>query len=130
MTVYTRAGALLPARLASALLLLTMGGIHMYLRLIAGFGGLLGALFVLNGIGAFVLAVAVLVARRRFLALASVAGLLFLGGTLLALVLALTVGLFGIHESITTQLVPTTLVVESIGVVVLAVTSWLAVRAR
>jgi hypothetical protein len=34
----------------SALLLLTMGGIHLYLVL-TGFGGLLGVLFVLNAIG-------------------------------------------------------------------------------
>ncbi|WP_230209175.1 hypothetical protein [Nostocoides sp. HKS02] len=43
-------------------------------------------------------------------------------GTLLALVLALTVGLFGIHEVLSFTLVPTTLVVESIGTVILAVT--------
>lgn len=113
----------------SALLLLVMGGIHLYLVVFSGFGGLLGTLFVLNGIGGLVLAVAILVARRGFLALVSVASLLFLGGTLLGLLLALTpAGLLGIHESITTELVPTTLVVESIGVVVLAITSWLALR--
>ena len=125
--MHTRVG---PWQAASALALLVMGGIHVYLVLFAGFGGLLGTLFVLNGIGGLVLAVAVLVARRRFLALVSVLSLLFLGGTLLGLLLALTpAGLLGIHESIDGELVPTTLVVESIGVVVLAVTSWLAVRA-
>jgi len=40
-------------------------------------------------------------------------------------VLALTVGLFGIHEVLSYQLVPTTLVVESIGTIVLAVTTGL-----
>jgi hypothetical protein len=132
MTVNSRVSRLMPWQAASALLLLVMGGIHTYLVLFAGFGGLLGKLFVLNGIGALVLAVAILVARRGFLALVSVASLLFLGGTLLGLLIALLApaGLLGIHESTTTQLVPTTLVVESIGVVVLAVTSWLAVRAR
>jgi hypothetical protein len=129
MTVNTRVSGLMPAQAASALLLLVMGGIHVYLVLFAGFGGLLGTLFVLNGIGGLVLAVAILVARRGLLALVSVASLLFLGGTLLGLLLALTpAGLLGIHESITTELVPTTLVVESIGVVVLAVTSWIALR--
>jgi hypothetical protein len=119
-----------PWQVASALALLVMGGIHVYLVLFAGFGGLLGTLFVLNGIGGLVLAVAVLVARRRFLALVCVLSLLFLGGTLLGLVLALTpAGLLGIHESIDGELVPTTLVVESVGVVVLAVTSWLAAAA-
>jgi hypothetical protein len=115
----------------SALVLLVMAGIHLYLVVFAGFGGLLGTLFVLNGIGGLVLGIAVLVTRRSMLAVASVLGLLFLGGTLLSLVIALTpAGLLGIHEVINGQLVPTTLVVESIGVVVLAVTSVLAVRAR
>ena len=116
-------------RVLSALLLLTMGGIHLYLVL-TGFGGLLGVLFVLNAIGGVVLAIAMIAAPRRFLPLASVLGLLFIAGTLLALVLALTVGLFGIHEQLGTQLVPTTLIVESIGTIVLAVTTWQAFRMR
>lgn len=123
----SRVSGLAAGQAASALLLLVMGGIHVYLVLFAGFGGLLGTLFVLNGIGGLVLAVAVLVARGRVLALASVLGLLFLGGTLLGLLLALTpAGLLGIHESISGELVPTTLVVEAIGVVVLAATAWRA----
>jgi hypothetical protein len=116
-------------RALSAVLLLTMGGIHFYLVL-TGFGGLLGVLFVLNAIGGVVLAIAMIAAPRRFLPLTSVLGLLFMAGTLLALVLALTVGLFGIHEQLGTQLVPTTLIVESIGTIVLAVTTGLAFRMR
>jgi hypothetical protein len=116
-------------RALSAVLLLTMGGIHLYLVL-TGFGGLLGVLFVLNAIGGVVLAIAMIAAPRRFLPLASVLGLLFMAGTLLALVLALTIGLFGIHEQLGTQLVPTTLIVESIGTIVLAVTTGLAFRMR
>ena len=46
----------------SALLLLTMGGIHLYLVL-TGFGGLLGVLFVLNAIGGVVLAIAMIAAH-------------------------------------------------------------------
>jgi hypothetical protein len=124
-------GGLRAWQVLSALLLLAMAGIHVYLVVFAGFGGLLGTLFVLNGIGGLILAVAVLVARRGFLAVVSVLSLLFMGGTLLGLVIALTVpaGLLGIHESIDTELVPTTLVVESIGVIVLVVTSVLALRA-
>jgi uncharacterized membrane protein len=61
---------------------------------------------------------------------ASVLSLLFNVGTLLALILALTVGLFGITETLSFTLVPTTLVVESIGTVVLAVTTVLALRMR
>lgn len=113
----------------SALALLAMGGIHLYL-VVDGTGGVLGMLFVLNAIGGLVLAVAVVVLRRRLLLLASVLGLLFLAGTLAALVLALTVGLFGIQSSLDYTLAPTTLVVESVGTVVLAVTTVLVHRSQ
>ena len=116
-------------RVLSAVLLLTMGGIHLYLVL-TGVGGVLGVLFVLNAIGGVVLAVAIIAVPPRFLPAASVLGLLFIAGTLLALVLALTVGLFGIREQLGTQLVPTTLIGESIGIIVLAVTTSLAFRMR
>jgi hypothetical protein len=116
-------------RLLSAIMLLVMGGIHLYL-VFYGVGGLLGALFVLNAVGALVLAIAVLVLRGRLLSLATVLSLLFMVGTLLALVLALTVGLFGIHEVISFNLVTTTLVVESIGSIILAVTVALVFRSR
>jgi hypothetical protein len=106
----------------SALSLLAMGGIHFFLVL-QGAGNLIGFLFVLNAIGGLILAVAVLVLSRQLLLLACVLGLLFLAGTLLALVLALTVGLFGIREQLDGELVVTTLVVESIGTIVLVVTT-------
>jgi len=105
----------------SALLLLTMGGIHLYLALKGA--GTLGKPFWLNAVGGLVLAIAIVVLRGRLLLLASVLGTLFMAGTLLALVLALTVGLFGIHEVLSYRPVPPTLVVESIGTIVLAVTT-------
>jgi hypothetical protein len=114
-------------RLLSTIMLLAMGGIHLYL-VFHGVGGLLGKLFVLNAVGALVLAIAVTVLRGRLLSLATVLSLLFMVGTLLALILALTVGLFGIHEVLSFTLVPTTLVVESIGTIILAVTATLVVR--
>ena len=43
-----------------------------------------------------------------------------MAGTLLALVLALTVGLFGVHEFQSYDPVPPTLVVECVGIIVLA----------
>ena len=105
-------GGLMGWRVASAVLLLAMAGIHVYLVLFAGFDGLL-------------------VTRGRLLALSSVLSLLFLGGTLLALVLALTpAGVMGMHETIDAELVPTTLVAESLGVVVLAITTVLVLRRR
>lgn len=114
-------------QMLSALFLLAMGGIHLYL-VFDGTGGVLGVLFLLNAVGGVVLAVAMVVLRRRFLQAATVLSLLFMAGTLLALVLALTVGLFGIRSSLDFQLAPTTLVVESIGTVVLAVTTALVFR--
>jgi len=110
-------------------MLLVMGGIHLYL-VFDGVGGLLGRLFVVNAVGALVLAIAIIVLRGRLLSLATVLSLLFMVGTLLALVLALTVGLFGIHEVLSFTLVPTTLVVESIGTIILAVTVALVLRSR
>src|SRR5215469_634541 len=116
-------------RLLSTVMLLAMGAIHLYL-VFHGVGGLLGKLFILNVVGALVLAIAVIVLRGRLLALATVLSLLFMVGTLLALVLALTVGLFGIHEVLSFTLVPTTLVVESIGTLILAATATLVVRSQ
>jgi hypothetical protein len=116
-------------QLLSAILLLVMGGIHLYL-VFNGVGGRLGVLFVLNAVGSLVLSVAIVALRGRLLSLATVLSLLFMVGTLLALVLALTVGLFGIHEVMSFQLVPTTLVVESVGTIVLAITTVLAFRSQ
>ena len=116
-------------RLLSAIMLLVMGGIHLYL-VFDGVGGSLGVLFVLNAVGALVLAIAIIVLRGRLLSLATGLSLLFMVGTLLALVLALTVGLFGIHEVLSFKLVPTTLVVESIGTIILAITVALVSRSR
>ena len=107
----------------SAVLLLAMAGIHLYLVLFRGFDGLLGGLFVLNAIGGLLLAVAIVASPRRLLPLAGVLSLLLMAGTLLGLVLALTVGLFGIREQLGGELVATTLIVESIGTIVLAVTT-------
>jgi hypothetical protein len=63
----------------SALSLLAMGGIHLYLVVFGGTGGVLGRLFVLNAVGGLVLAIAMVVLRRRLLLVASVLSLLFLG---------------------------------------------------
>ncbi|TDD84330.1 hypothetical protein E1202_23385, partial [Saccharopolyspora karakumensis] len=110
--------------------LLGMGGIHLVLVL-TGTGGLLGVLFVVNAVGSVALAVAVVVARQQRLALASGLGLLFVLGTLLALLIALSpVSLFGMRSSLGYQLAPTSIVVESVGVVVLAMTTVLALRTR
>jgi hypothetical protein len=114
-------------RLLSALALLAMGGIHLYLVLTST-GGVLGMLFVLNAIGGLVLAIAITVLQGRLLQVATVLGLLFMAGTLAALVIALTVGLFGIESSLDYALAPTTLVVESVGTIVLLITTAFVLR--
>ena len=116
-------------RILSAILLLAIGGIHLFL-VIDGTGGVLGVMFVLNGIAGIVLAIGILVLRGRLLLLATVLGFLFAIASLLALVLALTVGLFGIHETWDYQLVPQTVVIDAIAVVVLGVTAALTQRTQ
>jgi hypothetical protein len=115
-------------RILSAIALLAAGGIHLYLAF-NGTGGILGVMFILNGIAGIVLAAGMLILRGRLLQLATVLSLLFLIATLGALLLALTVGLFGIHQSWDYPPVPPTVVIESIGIVILAITTVLVMRA-
>jgi hypothetical protein len=125
-----RSGLLPAGRALSALALLAMGGIHLYLVL-TGFDGLIGTLFVLNAIGGLVLAAAMVAAPRRLLPVAALLGLVFLAGTLLALVVSLTpAGLLGVHEQLGNNLVVPTLVVEALGTIVLLATTVLAFRMR
>jgi hypothetical protein len=116
-------------RILSAIVLFAIGGIHLFL-VFDGVGGVLGVLFILNAIAGIVLAIGMLALHGRLLKLAAVLSLLFVIASLLALVLALTVGLFGITEKWSFTLVPETIVIDAIGVVVLAVTSAVALRTR
>lgn len=109
-------------RILSAVFLLAAGGIHVFL-VFWGVGGILGVMFILNGIAGIVLAFGMIFLRGRLLQLATVLSLLFMIASLLALILALTVGLFGITETWDFMLVPETVIVESIGIVVLAATT-------
>ncbi|MDQ1561629.1 MAG: hypothetical protein QOE85_970 [Actinomycetota bacterium] len=118
-----------PIRILSAIVLFAIGGIHLFL-VIDGVGGVLGVLFILNAVAGIVLAIGMLAMHGRLLKLVTVLGLLFVIASLLALVLALTVGLFGITETWSFTLVPETIVVDAIGIVVLAVASIFALRAR
>ena len=107
-------------RIISAILLFLTGAIHGFL-VVDGVGGTLGVLFVLNGIAGIVLAVGMLAARGRLLAVVGVLALLFLVASLVSLLLALTVGLFGITETWGFTRVPETVVVEALGVVAAAI---------
>ena len=117
-------------RILSAIILIAAGGIHLLL-VFDGTGGVLGELFVLTAIAGIVPGVGILALRKRLLLLlTSALGLLFIAASFFSLLLALTVGLFGIAAIWSLPLVPQTFVIEGIGVIVLAVTMALVVRAR
>jgi urea transporter len=109
-------------RIAGAGLTGWSAGIHLYLWS-EGFRDIetIGTLFLLNAIGGIVLALALLATPGRFLAVVSGLGALYALSVLGALFMSLTVGLFGFHETIGTEQVVTTLVVNSVAVLVLGV---------
>lgn len=116
-------------RILSAIVLAAIGGIHLFL-VFDGVGGILGVFFVLNGIAGVVLAIGMLVLHGRLLGLATVLSLLFVIASLAALLLALTVGLFGITESWDFTLVPQTVVIDAIGVVILGIATPVVLRSQ
>lgn len=106
-------------------------GIHLYLWS-EGFRDIetIGTLFLLNAIGGFILALALLVTPNRFLTVVFALGALYAASVLGALILSLTVGLFGFRETIDTEQVVTTLVVNSVAVLFLGVLTALRLRQR
>lgn len=108
-----------------------MAAIHLHLW-DEGFRSLatIGPLFLINGIVGCVLAAALLVAPARLLGPVALVTALFTAGTLGALVLSLTTGLFGFEESMDAPLVRPTIVVEALGVVVLIALAVTAPRGR
>jgi hypothetical protein len=124
-TTTTRSGRGDPAlaaalRVVGAALLGTMAGIHLHLYNL-GFRSVpkIGPSFMLNAVLGAVFAVALLVTPRRWLALASLAGAGLLAGTLAALVISLTVGLFDFHETLQAPLIWPTIAVEGGGALLL-----------
>lgn len=110
----------LSVRVVGAALLAATAWIHLDLWLV-GYRGIawIGPLFLANVVLAGLAAVAVLLAPARWLPwLALLAGLLEIGA-LGALVVSLTVGLFGFFESVAAPLVVPTVVVEAAGFLVL-----------
>jgi membrane-bound ClpP family serine protease len=83
-----------------------------------------GPLFLLDAIVAVALGLVLLTWPRP---LAGLAGAAFTAATILALVISLSVGLFGFHESISASYVVQSLVLESAAVIILL--SWTAVTA-
>lgn len=109
-------------RILSAILMFAVAAIHIFLRF-DGVGGTLGLLFILQGVIAIVGGVGLLATKGRLLMTASILSFLFMIASLASLLLALTVGFFGITEVWTFTLVPETVVVEALGIVVLAITT-------
>ncbi|MGH4010914.1 MAG: hypothetical protein ACRDTH_22615 [Pseudonocardiaceae bacterium] len=122
-------GLMVVGRLLGVGLTAAMGWIHLLLW-VDGFREVpvIGPLFLLNTIGAAVLAVALLVVPVRLLSVVAAVTAAFTAGTLVGLILSLTVGLFGVQESLQTPLVPTTLLVESAGVLLLVLLAILGPR--
>jgi urea transporter len=118
-------------RIAGAALTGWSAGIHLYLWF-AGFRDVdtIGTFFLLNAVGGLVLALALLFAPNRSLAVVCALGALYAASVLGALSLSLTVGLFGFHESIDNEQVVTTLVINSAAVVVLGVLTAVRLRER
>lgn len=108
--------AMIALRVVGAGLSAGMAAIHLYLYPL-GYDHVpvIGLLFLLNGVGGCLLAIALLTARSRWLSLVAGLGALFTMGTLAALVVSLIMPLFGFTESTTAPLVSTTLGVESAG---------------
>lgn len=121
----------LAGRIAGAALTGWSAGIHLYLWF-DGYRDIetVGPLFLLNAIGGFVLAVALLVAPARLLAIASALGALYAASVLGALILSLTVGLFGFDEAIGNEQVVATLVINSAALLILGVLAALRLRER
>lgn len=118
-------------RIAGAALTGWSAGIHLYLWF-DGFRDVetIGTLFLLNAIGGFILALVLLITPERFLTVASALGALYAASVLGALSLSLTVGLFGLRESIDTEQVLTTLIINSTAVLVLGVLTAVRLRER
>ena len=123
--------ALLSAlRIVGALLLLGMAWIHYFLWQSDDYSSVnvIGPLFLVNVIIGVALAVAVCSVPGRVLGVTSALSSLFTLGTLAALLVSMVWSLFGFRESAQGPFVKTTIAVEALGVIVLAVLA--AVSAR
>ena len=118
---------LVAGRLTGAASVLAMAAIHLYLWS-DGYAAIavVGPSFLVNAVAGVAVAAALLLVPVRVLAPVALLGAVLVAGTLAALLLSLTVGLFGFFDGVSAPLVPTTLVVEPVGVLILAGTAWSA----
>jgi hypothetical protein len=118
------------ARLTRSLaaVLLLIGGIIHYDLWTSGYRSIprIGPLFMANFVGSIVLAMAVVVSRR---ATVTLAGIAFAAGSLAALILSRTVGVFGFSETIWTTQAVQTLASEIGAIAALGIVLTLQLRA-
>ncbi len=102
-----------------AALILVSGIIHLHLWA-TGYKHIpkIGPLFLVQGIAAIILFVAISLIRRVFIA---VLGALFAAGTIAGLLVSVHFGLFGYRELMSAPWATTSLVIESAAVVLLAI---------
>jgi hypothetical protein len=113
---------LLVMRILGAAALLAMGGIHFFLWGWDEYDQvpIIGPLFLINAVVGVLLTVAVCVVPGRMLAITATLSALFDLGTLFALLVSIFWGLFGVRESFQYSIVTSTVVVEILGVAILA----------
>jgi hypothetical protein len=118
-------------RVLGAALLLAIAGIHLYLWQ-QGYRDIdvIGPAFLLQSVIGIGGALLVLIAPRRLLPVAAILGSLFALGSLAALLVSTSVGLFGFVESTQADLWWETLWVEFAATIVLAALAFLAARRR
>jgi hypothetical protein len=127
-TTRSNPASMVVMRILGALALLAMGGIHLYMWGWKGYDqfSVIGPLFLINAIVGVLLAIAVCVVPTRMLAITATLSALFDLGTLIALLVSIFWGLFGVQESFQFMIVNVTLILEGIGVVLLAVLAAMA----
>lgn len=114
--------------LADAALLVTSGVIHLHFWQIAYKDvHILGPLFLVQLIAAFVLALALIVTRHVLVVLAALG---LMAGTIIGFILVRTGSLFGFHLGFTSDLAAFVLVVEAAAVLLLTVTGVVMLRPR
>lgn len=117
-------------RVVTAGLVGTIAGIHLDLWVAYGYRSIptIGPLFLLNGIAGSLLALGCLAAPRRLLAATAAAAVLFAAGAIVALVIAVNVGLFGFIETTRAPLFGQAIAVEAATMLAGALLASLALR--
>lgn len=125
-----QAALLVGLRVIGALLLLGMAYIHYFLWQSDDYSSVnvIGSLFLVNVVIGVLLAAAVCCVPNRVLSVTAALSSLFTLGTLAALLASMVWSLFGFRESTQGPFVKTTVTVEALGVIVLAVLAALSAR--